>query len=47
MASAQLSVEGLSADMAKSRAGAIDAAKDTSESVQMCHRFMRNVQARA
>ena len=47
VASAQLSVEGWSTNTAESRAGAIDAAKDASESAQMCHKFMRNVQARA
>jgi hypothetical protein len=44
--SAQLSVEGWSTNTAESRAAAIEAAKDASESAQMCHKFMRNLQAK-
>ena len=47
VASAQLSVEGWSTNTAESRAAAIEAAKDASESAQMCHKFMRNLQAKA
>ncbi len=47
VASAQLSVEGWSTNSTESRAGAIEAAKDASESAQMCHKFMRSIQAKA
>ena len=47
VASAQLSVEGWSANTSESRAAAIDAAKDASESAQMCHKFMRSIQTKA
>ena len=47
MASAQLSVEGWSANTSESRAAAIDASKDASESAQMCHKFMRSIQTKA
>ena len=45
--SAQMSVDGWSENTTNSRAAAIDAAKDASESAQMCHKFMRNIQAKA
>lgn len=47
VASAQLSVEGWSTNSTESRAGAVEAAKDASESAQMCHKFMRSIQAKA
>ncbi len=45
--SAQLSVEGWMTNSAESRAAAIEAAKDASESAQMCHKFMRNMGPKA
>lgn len=47
VASAQRSVEGWSTNTAESRAAAIEASKDASESAQMCHKFMRSIQAKA
>ena len=47
VASAQLSTEGWSTNSAESRAAAIEAAKDASESAQLCHKFMRNIQIKA
>lgn len=45
--SAQLSVEGWMNNTVESRAAAIEAAKDASESAQMCHKFMRNMGPKA
>ncbi|CAL8470611.1 g10153 [Coccomyxa elongata] len=45
--SAQLAVEGWTANTIDSRAAAIEASKDASEASQLCHKFMRNMNTKA
>jgi len=45
--SAQLSMDGWRDNTVESRAYAIEAAKDASESAQLCHKFMRTMTVKA
>ncbi len=47
VASAQASADGWTANTAESRAGAVAAATEASEAAQLCHKFMRNIAAKA